>query len=61
MDLGVAHPPTSWDALVLNVAAQGRTRLLLTDDLQPGFSRCGMRVANPLVEPLDPLLPQILA
>ena len=30
MDLGVAHPLASWDALVLNVAAEGRTRLLLT-------------------------------
>ena len=61
MDLGVAHPLASWDALVLNVAAAGRARPLLTDDLQPGFSRRGVRVANPLVEPLDPLLPQVLA
>ena len=61
MDLGVAHPLASWDALVLNVAAEGRTRLLLTDDLQPGFSWRGVRVVNPLVEPLDPLLPQALA
>ena len=47
MDLGVAHPLASRDALVLNVAAQGRTRPLLTEDLRPGFSRCGVRVVTP--------------
>ena len=47
MDLGVAHPLASWDALVLNVAAEGRTRLLLTEDLRPGFSWRGVRVVTP--------------
>lgn len=61
MVLGVAHPPASWDALVLTVAAEGRARLLLTEDLRPGFSRRGMRVVTPLREPLDPLLRQVLA
>jgi predicted nucleic acid-binding protein len=61
MVLGVAHPLASWDALVLNVAAAGRARPRLTEDLKPGCSRCGVRVATPLVEPLDPLLLQVVA
>ena len=61
MDLCVAHQLASWDALVLNVAAEAGARLLLTEDLNPGFSWRGVRVINPLVEPLDPLLLQFLA
>ena len=61
MDLCVAHQLASWDALVLNVAAEAGARLLLTEDLNPGFSWRGVRVVNPLAEPLDPLLLQLLA
>jgi predicted nucleic acid-binding protein len=61
MDLCVAHQLASWDALVLNVAAEGGARLLLTEDLLPGFSWRGVRVVNPLIEPLDSLLLQLLA
>lgn len=60
MDLCVAHQLAGWDALVLNVAAEGGARLLLTEDLHPGFSWRGVRVVNPLVEPIDPLFRQLL-
>jgi predicted nucleic acid-binding protein len=60
MDLCVAHQLASWDALVLNVAAEGGARLLLTEDLNPGLSWRGVRVVNPLVRPVDPLLLQLL-
>jgi predicted nucleic acid-binding protein len=60
MDLCVAHQLASWDALVLNVSAEGGARLLLTEDLHHGFSWRGVRVVNPLIEPLDPLLLQLL-
>jgi predicted nucleic acid-binding protein len=60
MDLCVAHQLASWDALVLNVAAEGGARLLLTEDLHPGFSWRGVRVVNPLMQPLDSLLLQLL-
>ena len=56
MDLCVAHQLASWDALVLNVAAEGGARLLLTEDLHHGFSWRGVRVVNPLIEPRDSLL-----
>lgn len=61
MDLCVAHQLASWDALVLNVAAEGGARLLLTEDLHAGFCWGGVRVVNPLVEPPDPFLSQLLA
>jgi predicted nucleic acid-binding protein len=60
MDLCVAHQLTSWDALVLNVAAEGGARLLLTEDLHHGFSWRGVRVVNPLLEPQDSLLRQLV-
>ena len=60
MDPCVAHQLASWDALVLNVAAEAGARLLLTEDLHAGFSWRGVRVVNPLVEPADPLLIQML-
>lgn len=60
MDLCVAHSFSSWDALVLNVAAEGGARLLLTEDLHPGFSWRGVRVVNPLAATADALLVQLL-
>ena len=60
MDLCVAHQLASWDALVLNVAAEGGARLLLTEDLHQSFSWRGVRVVNPLIEPQDSLLSQLL-
>ena len=50
----------SWDALVLNVAAEAGARLLLTEDLNPGFSWRGVQVVNPLQHPADPLLNQLM-
>ena len=60
MDLCVAHQLASWDALVLNVAAEGGARLLLTEDLHHGFSWRGVRVVNPLIDPQDSLLRQLV-
>jgi predicted nucleic acid-binding protein len=57
----VAHQLASWDALVLNVAAEGGARLLLTEDLHAGFCWRGVRVVNPLLKPADPYLSQLLA
>jgi predicted nucleic acid-binding protein len=61
MDLCVAHQLGSWDALVLNVAAEGGARLLLTEDFHAGFCWRGVRVVNPLLKPADPYLSQLLA
>lgn len=61
MDLCVSHQLSSWDALVLNGAAEAGARILLTEDLQPGFSWRGVRIVNPLADRADPLLEQLLA
>jgi predicted nucleic acid-binding protein len=52
MDICVAHQLASWDALVLNVAAERGARLPLSEHLQQGFSWRGMRVVNPLRRPM---------
>jgi predicted nucleic acid-binding protein len=40
--------------------AEGGVRLLLTEDFHQGFSWRGVRVVNPLIEPQDLLLKQLL-
>lgn len=61
MDLVVDHRLQIWDALVLAVAAAARCRLLLSEDLQEGFTWRGVTVANPFAEARHPLLIQLLA
>jgi predicted nucleic acid-binding protein len=61
MDLCAAHPMSSWDALVLNASAVAGARLLLSEDLHPGFHWGGVRVVNPFALPLDPLLLALLS
>lgn len=56
----VTHQLSSWDALVLHVAAEGDARLLLREDLNPDFSWRGVKVVNPLVEPKDSLFQQLI-
>ena len=60
VDLCVAHQMSSWDALVLNASAVAGARLLLSEDLNPGFHWGGVRVVNPFALPLDPLLLSLL-
>ena len=50
-----------WDALILSVAAESRCCLLLSEDLQPGFTWRGVTVVNPFVTPYAPLLGSILS
>jgi predicted nucleic acid-binding protein len=46
-DLSVAHQLGFWDAVVLSAAADARCRLLLSEDLQDGFTWGGVTVVNP--------------
>jgi predicted nucleic acid-binding protein len=59
-NLVVPHQLATWDALVLNVSAEGGARLLLTEDRHHGFSWRGVRVVNPPIEPQDSPLRQLL-
>jgi predicted nucleic acid-binding protein len=56
LDLSADHHFGIWDAIVFAAAAQAGCRLLLSEDLQDGFTWGGMTVANPFGEPPNPLL-----
>jgi len=56
LDLSVNHRMQIWDALILSVAADARCRILLTEDLQPGFVWRGVTVVNPFAGTVHHLL-----
>lgn len=60
MDLTMDHRLQIWDALIMAVAAENHCRLLLSEDLQNGFTWSGVTVVNPFAEPFSPLLDNIL-
>jgi predicted nucleic acid-binding protein len=46
-DLATDHQLGIWDAIVLTAAAEAECRLLLSEDLQEGFTWRGVTVTNP--------------
>ncbi|MBU6470785.1 MAG: PIN domain-containing protein [Gammaproteobacteria bacterium] len=60
-DLCADHGLSVWDALILSVAAEQQCRVLLSEDLQHGFTSRGVTVVNPYVASMHPLLEEILA
>jgi len=61
MDLSRTHQLGIWDATMLSAAADARCRLLLSEDLQEGFTWRGVTVANPFKSDKHPLLAAVLA
>lgn len=59
-DLATDHQFSIWDAVILAVASQSGCRLLLSEDLQDGFTWGGVTVANPFVSPRHALLESLL-
>ncbi len=59
-DLATDHRFGIWDALILSVSAQAGCRLLLSEDLQDGFTWGGVTVANPFASPRHALLESLL-
>lgn len=59
-DLTVDHGLHIWDALILAVAGENKCRILLSEDLQHGFTWRGVTVVNPYQLPAHPLLTSIL-
>lgn len=55
-DLATAHQLGIWDAVILSAAADARCRLLLSEDLQDGFTWRGVTVTNPFLPSRHPLL-----
>ena len=60
-DLSVNHEFRMWDALVMAVAADNRCRIVLSEDLQHGFTWRGVTIVNPFLPEESPLLAAILA
>ena len=59
-DLAAAHGLSIWDSLILSVAAEQRCRVLLSEDLQDGFTWRGTTVVNPFASPANALLAGLL-
>jgi predicted nucleic acid-binding protein len=59
-DLADAHQLSLWDAIMLSAAADARCRLLLSEDLQEGFTWRGVTVANPFAARRHPLLDALI-
>jgi predicted nucleic acid-binding protein len=60
MDLASSHGLSIWDSVVLAAAAEAECRLLLSEDLQDGFTWRGVTVTNPFASSLHPLLAAML-
>lgn len=60
-DLSVDHQLSIWDALILSVAAEQRCRLVLSGDMQDGFTWRGLTVVNPYARRVHPLLSELMA
>ncbi len=60
-DLARDHHVGIWDAVILSAAAQSGCRLLLSEDLQEGFTWAGVTVVNPFSTPQHALLQALLA
>ena len=60
-DLATDHHLSIWDAVILSAAAEGGCRLLLSEDLQEGFTWKGVTVTNPFEPKKHELLAALLA
>jgi predicted nucleic acid-binding protein len=60
MDLASDHGLTIWDSVILAASAEAECRLLLSEDLQDGFTWRGATVANPFADTLQPILSALL-
>jgi predicted nucleic acid-binding protein len=61
IDLATDHKLQFWDALIINVAADAGCRLLLSEDLQPGFVWRGVTIVNPFAPTMDHRLAQLIS
>ena len=60
MDLASDHGLTIWDSVALAASAEAECRLLLSEDLQEGFTWRGVTVTNPFAPTLHPILAALL-
>lgn len=60
-DLATDHQFSIWNAVILSAAAEAGCRLLLSEDLQGGFTWKGVTVTNPFAPKKHELLAGLLA
>jgi predicted nucleic acid-binding protein len=60
-DLAADHRLQIWDALILSVAAENHCRLLISEDMQDGFTWRGVTIADPFKNSRSPILDRFLA
>jgi predicted nucleic acid-binding protein len=60
VELAAAHRFSFWDGVVFGAAVEGGCRLLLSEDLQEGFTWNGVTVTNPFAKSPSPLLTGLL-
>jgi predicted nucleic acid-binding protein len=60
LDLTRSHQLSIWDSVILSAAADAHCRLLLSEDLQEGFTWNGVTVTNPFALSHHPLLDALL-
>jgi len=60
VDLATDHQLGVWDAVILSTASHSGCRLLLSEDLQEGFTWGGVTVVDPFVTPRHVLLNALL-
>jgi predicted nucleic acid-binding protein len=60
LDLSADHQMRIWDAVMLSSAAESDCRLLLSEDLQDGFTWRGVSVTNPFGATRHALLDSLL-
>jgi predicted nucleic acid-binding protein len=61
LQLAVDHQFSVWDAIILAAAAEAGCGILLSEDMQDGFTWSGVTVVNPFKTPWPPLLESALA
>jgi predicted nucleic acid-binding protein len=61
LDLATDHRLGIWDSIMISAASQNGCRLLLSEDLQQGFSWGGVTVINPFSAYPHPLLETLLS
>ena len=60
LDVAADHGLSIWDAIILSAGSAAGCRLLLSEDMQEGFTWGGVTVVNPFAAIVDPLLAEML-
>ena len=59
-EVATDHRLSIWDAVMLGAASSAGCRLLLSEDMQDGFTWAGVTVVNPFADQPNPLLAAML-